>query len=34
MMDGHQRMAEGLRERITHGLFRNFDMARVDAKET
>jgi hypothetical protein len=34
VMGGHRRMAAGLRERITHGLFRNFDMARVDAKET
>jgi hypothetical protein len=34
VLSGHQRMAAGLRERVAHGLFRDFDMARVDAKET
>jgi hypothetical protein len=34
VMSGHQRMATDLRERVVHGLFRNFDIAWVDAKET
>lgn len=34
MLSGHQRIAAGLREMVAHGLFRDFDIARVDAKET